>query len=67
MGEGDRIMNLGALLVLFKFAEEAGLLKRQIRDPTSTAGVRPICGVGEKPVYFEATDQYRCIPKALDI
>jgi len=60
-------MNIGALLVLFKFAEEAGLLKRQIRDPTSKAGVRPICDPGFKPVYFEATDTYRCIPKALDI
>jgi len=60
-------MNLGAVLALLKLAQDSGLIKRQIRDPTSTAGVRPICGVGEKPVYFEATDQYRCIPKALDI
>jgi len=60
-------MNLGAVLALLKLAQDSGLIKRQIRDPTSTAGVRPICGVGEKPVYFEATDEYKCMPKALDI
>jgi len=67
LGEVRKKMNLGAVLALLKLAQDSGLIKRQIRDPTSTAGVRPICGVGEKPVYFEATDQYRCIPKALDI
>jgi len=58
-------MNLGALFALFKFAEEAGLLKRQIRDPTSTAGIRPICGVGEKSVFFQNPDRYECVPKQL--
>ena len=59
-------MNLGALLALLKLAQDSGFLKRPIRDPTSTAAVRPRCGVGEKSVFFENPDRYECVPKILD-
>ena len=28
-------------------------------------GVRPQCGIGEKAVWFESTNEYRCVPKLL--
>ena len=56
-------MNLGAVLALLKLAQDSGLIKRQVRDPTSTAGVRPICGVGEKSVFFQNPDRYECVPE----
>lgn len=33
------------------------------RPPTSEAGVRPQCAVGEKAVHFENPDHWRCMPE----
>jgi len=56
-------MNVGAIIALLKLAQDSGFIKREIRDPTSTAGVRPMCGVGEKSVFFQNPDRYECVPK----
>jgi len=59
-------MNLGALLVLVKLAGDTGFIvspKREPTPPTSTAGVRPDCGTGEKAVFFQNPDRWVCVPK----
>lgn len=54
-------MNVGAILTLLKLLEGAGLTKRAPQDPTSKAGVRPDCGLGEKAYLDPVTDTWRCI------
>ena len=59
-------MNLGSLLVLLKLAEDSGFTvspKPEPTPPTSTAGVRPDCGPGQKAVFFQNPDRWVCVPK----
>jgi len=53
-------MNIGALIVLLKLFEGAGLTKIS-RPPSSKAGLRPDCGAGKKAVLQK--DQWVCVPK----
>ena len=59
-------MNIGSLLVLLKRGGDTGFTvspKTEPTPPTSTAGVRPACGPGEKAVFFQNPDRYVCVPK----
>jgi len=37
--------------------------KTEPTPPTSTAGVRPDCGSGQKAVFFQNPDRWVCVPK----
>ena len=56
-------MNLGALLVWLKLAQDSGFTvspKTEPTPPTSKAGLRPDCGPGKKAIIqFE---QWVCVP-----
>ena len=60
-------MNLGALLVMLKLVDDMGFTvspkRGEPRPPTSTAGVRPDCGIGQKAVFFQNPDRWVCVPK----
>jgi len=58
-------MNLGAVIVLLKLFEDSGIVspKRTVTPPTSEAGVRPSCGLGEKAVFFQNPDRWVCVPE----
>ncbi len=40
--------------------------QKEITPPTSEAGVRPICGIGEKARFNVQTDSWQCIPAGWD-
>jgi hypothetical protein len=54
-------MNIGAMITLMKIIEGAGLTKRAPQDPSSKAGMRPKCGIGEKAIL--QNDQWICVLK----
>jgi len=59
-------MDLGSLLVLLKLAGDTGFTvspKTEPTPPTADIGVRPICGSGEKAVFFQNPDRWVCVPK----
>jgi hypothetical protein len=56
-------MNLGAMIALLKLAQDSGFVSKTITPPTSKAGVRPSCGLGEKAVFFQNPDRYECVPE----
>jgi hypothetical protein len=57
-------MNLGALIALFKLLQDSGLVSPPpATPPTSKAGLRPQCGLGEKAVFFENPDRWVCVPE----
>ena len=63
-------MNIGALLVLAKLAEEAGFTVSPKANgptpPTADVGARPsdaTCAPGEKIVFKENPDRYVCVPR----
>ena len=53
-------MNLGSIMTLLKLFEGAGLTKRAPQDPTSKAGLRPQCKLGEEAYFDHNIDEYRC-------
>ena len=53
-------MNLGVMITLLKLFEGAGLTKRAPKDPTSKAGMRPQCKMGEEAVFDHNKDEWRC-------
>jgi hypothetical protein len=54
-------MNIGALIVLLKLFEGAGLTKisRPPSDPTKPA--RPNCGVGKQAIWNESLRKWACV------
>ena len=40
--------------------------QKEITPPTSEAGVRPQCGIGEKARFNEHTDSWQCVPAGWD-
>ena len=53
-------MNLSAIITLMKLFEGAGLTKRAPQDPSSKAGMRPQCKMGEEAIYDRHIDEWRC-------
>jgi len=53
-------MNFGPLIVMLKLFEGAGLTKRAPKDPSSEAGMRPQCKMGEEAVFDHNKDEWRC-------
>ena len=54
-------MNIGGILVLLKLFEGAGVSPNDApQDPSSKAGLRPKCKLGEEAYYDHNIDENRC-------
>jgi len=53
-------MDIATIIVLGKALLKAP--RREVTPPTSEAGLRPTCGLGEKAVHFENPDRWVCVP-----
>ena len=53
-------MNIGALITLLKLFEGSGLTNKTPQPPSSEAGLRPQCKVGEEAIYDPHKDEWRC-------
>ena len=57
-------MNIGAILVLLKLFQDSGIVSPPpATPPSSKAGLRPVCGAGEKSIYDSMSDKYICVKK----
>ena len=53
-------MDIGTLITLLKLFEESGLTSKTPQPPSSEAGLRPQCKVGEEAIYDPHKDEWRC-------
>jgi len=54
-------MNIGAVAVLLKLAQDMGFLLKPSKPPSSTRPIKPNCGPGMDSLWNESTQQWQCV------